>query len=1020
MKNIKCIYFVMCLILLFVSSGCDDFFAKPKSNDTSFTIVSVMNNNIENQKLSLTEEQYEELLVMENILSVCDYSLAEKATLNAELNETVLIFEVTAEDGTKAFFEVFINVLSTKLSIGIEKILDVAVVNKELVLSTNKYTELLKIEDLLSVCEYSLEGYGNVEVQLEEDKLKFVVSNDLETINLEITIKVLSNDTSLTVNKVMGVEVLENSVTLSTLEYEALVNSVDLLANCDYTLAEKATLSVKLVDKNLEFRTVAEDQTTSETTISLIVLSNMADIVVSKICDKEVVNESVIISTSDYHSLENSQLSDLCDYTASQGTTVTISLEEKSIKFTVVSEDNTVINEFVIKLTVLSNLAEMTINDSELVTVAGDNLECDENLINALKTNDSLEELFDFTLSQGATVQMTYDQETMVLTAKVTSEDQEVTNNYEWRIGMEKRFFAQETLNIGTDDAVVWDYEKNAYVMGYADSSVRAAYYYEGIPTAGLYYTFKVDVAMFDGISNGEFVVENVETGGSRIRYVIRYDGTQYLAFVDYQSYRTGWKGYRELKTFTENNITMEVVRANNWFVYLLNDEVIWKQEITFGATQIIVGGQTMESRLTNLVSSNNEENALARFEVLKNLYEPLSTGVNNYNVSQSNHCVFDEEDGVLSFNPTDAKVYSTFFYNNGTALAGQYYTFEGTFTINSHNQKIHPGVGLRILGSNGKVLRVYLRINTNWSNNNEHQITIDNGSGTESAGTQARIRYYSNSVKIKAVMNGKYTTIYVNDVMVFDSDGTTSKIANDPAGSSYKESTKILGVTGHRNLGFLVCGANVSISNFSSTTYTRVLSAYEERIQGYVDNYLANPVNVERVYAGSSFMEYWNTKHSFASNMEGVNVGLGGSHSSDWLQLIDRLITPYNPKEIVLYLGGNDASSQGNDMAPFVAKSIIRMINTMHEKTGADIYWLSLITYPSLNETNVEVMRLINDIISEYANECSYLNYVDIASFICPNGVANAEFYEGSDGVHMNSVGYKAVEEYLNSYFAK
>ena len=156
----------MCLILLFVSSGCDDFFAKPKSNDTSFTIVSVMNNNIENQKLSLTEEQYEELLVMENILSVCDYSLAEKATLNAELNETVLIFEVTAEDGTKAFFEVFINVLSTKLSIGIEKILDVAVVNKELVLSTNKYTELLKIEDLLSVCEYSLEGYGNVEYSM--------------------------------------------------------------------------------------------------------------------------------------------------------------------------------------------------------------------------------------------------------------------------------------------------------------------------------------------------------------------------------------------------------------------------------------------------------------------------------------------------------------------------------------------------------------------------------------------------------------------------------------------------------------------------------------------------------------------------------------------------------------------------------------------------------------------------------------------------------------------------------------
>ena len=782
-----------------------------------------------------------------------------------------------------------------------------------------------------------------------------------------------------------------------------------------------SSVSVEEIDDKLVLclyaSSIDESKLTSGSTLfseAVITAKEYSEFSLKTVLGNEVKDNKVVLSASQYDLLlKTNDLISCCDFDVQNGVSVDINLNDKTLDVVTSIGGN-----YSYEVVVLSNETDFSFNNSEKVNVSGEQLICEESLIKSLENNSEIALLLDYSVSEGASVSMSYDTSTMVLSVLVISEDNEVVSEYIWEICMEQRFFAQDSLGIGTDGTVLWNAESDCYLMGYSDETVRAAYYYNDTPVGGLYYTFKTNVSLINAIQNGEFVVENVETGGSRLRFVIRYDGSRFIAFTDYLSYNVGFKAYRELAYFDDVNATIEIVRFDNWFIFLLNDIVVWKQEMTFGATQIIVGGEKIENHLKNITSTIDKEIVTARYDEIKDDFEPLSTYVNNYNYSESNHVVFDENNGVLMHSPKNAAVYSTYYYQNGTPLVGQYYTFEGTFNIGSHNGKVHPGVGLRILGSNNKVLRVYLRINTNWSNKNEHQITIDNGSGSESAGTQVRIRYYQSSVKIKAVMNGKYTTIYVNDVMVFHSDGTSSQIAKNPEGSEYSTSTKILGVTGHRHLGFVSCGASVSISNITATNYPRILSSYESTIQKYVDEYLANPRTEDIVYAGSSFMEYWNTKHNFAETMEGVNVGLAGSHSSDWLQLIDRLITPYQPKKIILYLGGNDASKQGNDMAPFVAESVIRMINEMHSKTSAYVYWLSLLSFTALNDYNDKAMNEINRIVKEYLDDCEYASYVDIASVITPNGVAVEEYFAGSDGVHMNSAGYAKVEEILKEYF--
>ena len=67
-------------------------------------------------------------------------------------------------------------------------------------------------------------------------------------------------------------------------------------------------------------------------------------------------------------------------------------------------------------------------------------------------------------------------------------------------------------------------------------------------------------------------------------------------------------------------------------------------------------------------------------------------------------------------------------------------------------------------------------------------------------------------------------------------------------------------------------------------------------------------------VLAGSSSMENWSTSTEDMDPVTTKNVGIGGSSSVHWLTLADRLIIPYTPRAVVLYVGINDIINYGSD----------------------------------------------------------------------------------------------------------
>src|SRR5688500_3758063 len=63
------------------------------------------------------------------------------------------------------------------------------------------------------------------------------------------------------------------------------------------------------------------------------------------------------------------------------------------------------------------------------------------------------------------------------------------------------------------------------------------------------------------------------------------------------------------------------------------------------------------------------------------------------------------------------------------------------------------------------------------------------------------------------------------------------------------------------------------------------------------------NPI----LFVGSSSVRMWTNLRSSFPRLKVINRGFGGSRFEDVNYYFDRIVTPYNPKTIVLYAGEND-----------------------------------------------------------------------------------------------------------------
>ena len=158
-------------------------------------------------------------------------------------------------------------------------------------------------------------------------------------------------------------------------------------------------------------------------------------------------------------------------------------------------------------------------------------------------------------------------------------------------------------------------------------------------------------------------------------------------------------------------------------------------------------------------------------------------------------------------------------------------------------------------------------------------------------------------------------------------------------------------------------------------------------------------------VFVGSSSIVKWATLAQDFAGLPVVNRGFGGSDLSDIVFYADRIVTPYQPRAVVVYAGENDLWAGKSADALFA--EFRAFVTKVHAQVPtAKIVFIGLKPSPSRIRIRAEVIRA-NTLIAAACAKNPKLAFVDVyAPMLDAQGKDRPELYV-ADQLHMNPAGY-------------
>jgi lysophospholipase L1-like esterase len=168
-------------------------------------------------------------------------------------------------------------------------------------------------------------------------------------------------------------------------------------------------------------------------------------------------------------------------------------------------------------------------------------------------------------------------------------------------------------------------------------------------------------------------------------------------------------------------------------------------------------------------------------------------------------------------------------------------------------------------------------------------------------------------------------------------------------------------------------------------------------------------------LFLGSSTIRLWKTLAQDFPDHRVINRGIGGSEIADSTHFADRIIFPYEPRQIFLRAGGNDIHAGrlpeqvADDFAEFVRKVHGRLSNT-------EIVYISVNPAPARWGEN-DKYRALNKRIRKLALHMPRVSYVDSYDIsLNSSGQARHDVFV-ADQLHFNADGYKLLADRVRPY---
>lgn len=190
----------------------------------------------------------------------------------------------------------------------------------------------------------------------------------------------------------------------------------------------------------------------------------------------------------------------------------------------------------------------------------------------------------------------------------------------------------------------------------------------------------------------------------------------------------------------------------------------------------------------------------------------------------------------------------------------------------------------------------------------------------------------------------------------------------------------------------------------------------WEKEIAAYEASDRTNPPpRGGAVFTGSSTIRLWKSLATDFPDYNVMNRGFGGSEIVDATHFADRIIFPYEPKQVFLRAGGNDI--HGGRLPEQVAADFVNFVFTVHERLpNAEIVYIAVNPAPARWGEN-DKYRALNKQIREQAVHMPRVSFVDAYDIsLTADGRGRPELFI-ADKLHFNAHGYKLLTETVRPY---
>lgn len=169
-------------------------------------------------------------------------------------------------------------------------------------------------------------------------------------------------------------------------------------------------------------------------------------------------------------------------------------------------------------------------------------------------------------------------------------------------------------------------------------------------------------------------------------------------------------------------------------------------------------------------------------------------------------------------------------------------------------------------------------------------------------------------------------------------------------------------------------------------------------------------------LFVGSSSFTKWTDVSDYFPGRTIINRGFGGSSLPDVIRYEDDIIIPYKPRQVVIYCGENDLTSNGVTAQMVVDRAKQLMEYIWKKLPNAQIIFVSLKPSPSRRHLWPEMIEA-NTRIRDYLKTKKNALFIDVYSkMMNKDGTVMGQIFL-SDSLHMNAKGYAIWKKELDHH---